>query len=70
MKTTIWILLTATILGAFVSVDSARAQAPGRGRVYIILWFITDDSQLTQGDTAAKRLAAASKVLWLITVGT
>jgi hypothetical protein len=58
MKTTIWIILAATILGAFVSVDSARAQAPSRGRVYIILWFITDDSQLAQGDTAAKRLAA------------
>ena len=58
MKTTIWILLAATLLAALVSVDSARAQAPGRGRVYIILWFITDDSHLAQGDTAAKRLAA------------
>ena len=57
-KATIWSVLAASFLAACVSVGPARAQAPGRGRVYIILWFITDDSQLAQDDTAAKRLAA------------
>lgn len=36
---------------------SARAQQPSAGRVYVFLWFDTEDYILAQSDDAAKRIA-------------
>ena len=57
MKTTVRAILLAAIVVASVAAGPLTAQTPGRGRVYIILWLITDDSQMPQADAAAKRLA-------------
>jgi len=49
------------LAGAFLAVVAlaavARAQTPSPGRVYVILWFDTEDYILPQSDDAAKRLA-------------
>ncbi len=39
------------------SAPAARAQAPGPGRVYVVLWFDTEDYVLPPSDDAAKRVA-------------
>jgi peptidoglycan/xylan/chitin deacetylase (PgdA/CDA1 family) len=49
------------LAGVFLAVVAlaavAPAQAPSPGRVYVILWFDTEDYILPQSDDAAKRLA-------------
>jgi peptidoglycan/xylan/chitin deacetylase (PgdA/CDA1 family) len=50
-------LLTCVMLTGLLASPSARAQAPPSGRVYVIIWFDTEDYILPQSDDAAKRLA-------------
>ena len=50
-------LLAATLLFPLLLLDCAWAQAPGRERVYVVLWLVAEDHQLAQSDAAAKRLA-------------
>ena len=54
------VVLLATLLGltAFSRVARAQAQNTSPGKVYIIIWFDTEDYILPQSDDAAKRLAA------------
>jgi hypothetical protein len=53
--------ITRMLAGAFLAVVAvaavARAQQTNPGRVYVILWFDTEDYILPQSDDAAKRLA-------------
>ncbi len=56
MKFLRW-LLAAVLLAGLASVPAARAQALGAGRVYVIIWFDTEDYVLPQSDDAAKRVA-------------
>jgi hypothetical protein len=57
MKHLVRYLPTATLLFLPLMVNSARAQAPGREHVYVLVWLISADHRLPQTDTAAKRLA-------------
>lgn len=50
-------VLAAVFLAVVALAAGARAQAPSPGRVYVILWFDTEDYILPQSDDAAKRLA-------------
>jgi peptidoglycan/xylan/chitin deacetylase (PgdA/CDA1 family) len=50
-------LLAGTLLAVVALAGVARAQAPSQGRVYVVLWFDTEDYILPQSDDAAKRLA-------------
>ena len=50
-------LFTGVMLMGILSSHPARAQAPPSGRVYVIIWFDTEDYILPQSDDAAKRLA-------------
>ncbi len=49
-----WLLAGALIAGA----GHLGAQEPKAGRVYIVLWFDTEDYILPQSDDAAKRIAS------------
>ena len=46
-------LLAATLLFPLLLLDCAWGQAPGRGRVYVVLWLVAEDHQLAQSDAAA-----------------
>ncbi len=56
MKSHQWVLVALLLAGALAP-RAAQAQAPPPGRVYVILWFDTEDYILPQSDDAAKRLA-------------
>jgi hypothetical protein len=51
------VFFTCAVLVGILSSHTARAQAPPSGRVYVIIWFDTEDYILPQSDDAAKRLA-------------
>ncbi len=53
VKSFLWLFVACTFAAAWV-----RAQEPQTGRVYVVLWFDTEDYILPQSDDAAKRLAA------------
>jgi hypothetical protein len=50
-------MLAGVLLGVVALAAAAHAQQTSPGRVYVILWFDTEDYILPQSDDAAKRLA-------------
>ena len=50
-------ILAGVLLAVVALAAAARAQQTSPGRVYVILWFDTEDYILPQSDDAAKRLA-------------
>jgi hypothetical protein len=50
-------ILAGALLAVVALAAAARAQQTSPGRVYVILWFDTEDYILPQSDDAAKRLA-------------
>lgn len=50
--------LALSLLATLLMAGLGRAQAPNPAKIYIILWFDTEDYILPESDNAAKRLAA------------